>query len=55
MADSKEVLSTEEPIVNLTPTNLDEIGGSKINDRFFGGKHPPHLNTPLILSIHKHV
>ncbi len=28
MADSEEVLSTEEPIVNLTPTNLDEIRAS---------------------------
>ncbi len=28
MADSEEILSTEEPIVNLTPTNLDEIRAS---------------------------
>ncbi len=28
MADNEGVLSTEEPIVNLTPTNLDEIRAS---------------------------
>ncbi len=28
MADSEDVFSTEEPIVNLTPTNLDEIRAS---------------------------
>ena len=28
MAENEGVLSTEEPIVNLTPTNLDEIRAS---------------------------